>query len=179
MDVKTAFLNGELNEVVYVSQPEGFVDPDLPTHVYRLKNTLYGLKQAPRACAFVDTPMNGENEKLDEVDKGNELISTRKVPSEKRHLHAIKRIFRYLKRNLCTWVCGFRRISDFALEDFADADYQVVKDRPAEVRRMPLQSLGDKSYQFVFKDNENSTAISTTEAEYIALSGCCAQILWM
>ncbi|GKB81539.1 retrovirus-related pol polyprotein from transposon TNT 1-94, partial [Tanacetum coccineum] len=49
MDVKTAFLNGNLREEVYVSQPDGFVDPDNPTHVYKLNNALYRLKQAPRA----------------------------------------------------------------------------------------------------------------------------------
>nr|GEV40504.1 hypothetical protein [Tanacetum cinerariifolium] len=48
MDVKTVFLNGELKEEVYVSQPKGFVDPDHPTHVYRLKKALYALKQALR-----------------------------------------------------------------------------------------------------------------------------------
>ncbi|GJU81740.1 retrovirus-related pol polyprotein from transposon TNT 1-94 [Tanacetum coccineum] len=49
MDVKTAFLNGNLWEEVYVSQPDRFVDKDNPNHVYKLKKSLYGLKQAPRA----------------------------------------------------------------------------------------------------------------------------------
>nr|GEX50412.1 hypothetical protein [Tanacetum cinerariifolium] len=49
MDVKTAFLNGELKEEVYVSQQEGFVDQEYPSHVYKLKKALYGLKQALRA----------------------------------------------------------------------------------------------------------------------------------
>ncbi|GJY73704.1 retrovirus-related pol polyprotein from transposon TNT 1-94 [Tanacetum coccineum] len=54
MDVKTEFLNSELKEEVYVSQPEGFIDPGHPNHVYRLKKAFYGLKQAPRA--WYDTP---------------------------------------------------------------------------------------------------------------------------
>ncbi|GJR66971.1 retrovirus-related pol polyprotein from transposon TNT 1-94 [Tanacetum coccineum] len=49
MDVKTTFLNGILCEEVYVSQPDGFVDPENPNHVYKLKKALYELKQVPRA----------------------------------------------------------------------------------------------------------------------------------
>nr|GEX95923.1 retrovirus-related Pol polyprotein from transposon TNT 1-94 [Tanacetum cinerariifolium] len=52
IDVKTAFLNGELKEEVYVSQPKGFVDPDRPNHVYRLKKALYGLKHTPRVWYY-------------------------------------------------------------------------------------------------------------------------------
>ncbi|GKA85781.1 retrovirus-related pol polyprotein from transposon TNT 1-94 [Tanacetum coccineum] len=100
IDVKTAFLNGELKEEVYVSQPEGFVDPDHPTHVYRLKKALYGLKltsfKNPRdifinqskfalevlkkfgmdSCNPVDTPMV-DRLKLDEDPLGIPVDQTR------------------------------------------------------------------------------------------------------
>jgi hypothetical protein len=49
MDVKSAFLNGPLFELVYVEQPLGFENPEFPNHVYKLHKALFGLKQAPRA----------------------------------------------------------------------------------------------------------------------------------
>ncbi|GJR04480.1 retrovirus-related pol polyprotein from transposon TNT 1-94 [Tanacetum coccineum] len=49
MDMKTAFLHGMLKDDVYVCLPEGFIDADHPSHVYKSKKALYGLKKAPRA----------------------------------------------------------------------------------------------------------------------------------
>ena len=49
MDVKSAFLNGYINELMYVEKPPGSEDEKKPNHVYKLRKALYGLKQAPRA----------------------------------------------------------------------------------------------------------------------------------
>nr|GEX00281.1 Gag-Pol polyprotein [Tanacetum cinerariifolium] len=71
MDVKTAFLNGPLKEEVFVQQPDGFVDPDFPNHVYCLKKARYGLKQASRAS----TPM--ATTKLDADLQGTPVDQTK------------------------------------------------------------------------------------------------------
>nr|GFB56070.1 retrovirus-related Pol polyprotein from transposon TNT 1-94 [Tanacetum cinerariifolium] len=89
MDVKTAFLNRNLRENVYVSQPDGFVDSDNPNHVYKLKKDLYGLKQAP--CAWYDMLSSFllSQKFSKDVDDGKNLIFLRTTDFSKsqRHLY--------------------------------------------------------------------------------------------
>jgi hypothetical protein len=77
MDVKSAFLNGPIQELIYVEQPSGFEDLKFPNHVYKLQKVLYGLKQAPRAwyeCLKKFLLKQGF-----EIGKANPTLFTRKV----------------------------------------------------------------------------------------------------
>nr|GEZ52435.1 retrovirus-related Pol polyprotein from transposon TNT 1-94 [Tanacetum cinerariifolium] len=96
-------------------------------------------------------------------------------PTEK-HVHAVKRIFRYLHRTVHRGL-WYPKDSSIALTAFADADHAGWQDTRRSTSRS-VQFLGERLISWSSK-RKKSAAISSTEAEYIALSGCCAQILWI
>ncbi|GJX87149.1 retrovirus-related pol polyprotein from transposon TNT 1-94 [Tanacetum coccineum] len=86
MDVKSAFLNGKIEEKVYVCQPPGFEDPEFLDKVYKVKKALYGLHQAPRAWTSSDTKDDGifiiQDKYVDEILKkfGFSTVKTASTP---------------------------------------------------------------------------------------------------
>ncbi|GKC38293.1 retrovirus-related pol polyprotein from transposon TNT 1-94 [Tanacetum coccineum] len=94
----------------------------------------------------------------------------------KKHLEALKRVFQYLKGTI-NWGLWYLKDTAMALTAYADADHAGCQDTRRSTSGS-AQFLGDKLVSWSSK-KQKSTAISTTEAEYIAMSGCCAQILWM
>ncbi|GJU93902.1 retrotransposon protein, putative, ty1-copia subclass [Tanacetum coccineum] len=202
----TAFLNGNLREEVYVSQLDGFVDPDNRNHVYKLKKALYGLKQAHTREKYgfdsydpMDTPMV-EKSKLEEDKEGKAVDPSRyhgmidtllyltasrpdlqiaicmcaryqARPNEK-HLHAVKRIFRYLKGTVYQGL-WYPRDSSIALAAFADADHAGCQDTRRSTSGS-MQFLGERLVSWLSKRKKNA-AISSTEAKYIANAWICAK----
>nr|GEU45168.1 hypothetical protein [Tanacetum cinerariifolium] len=94
----------------------------------------------------------------------------------KKHLEALKRVFWYLKGTI-NWGLWYPKDTAMALTAYADADHAGFQDTRRSTSGS-AQFLGDKLVSWSSK-KQKSTAIFTTEAEYIAMSGCCAQILWM
>nr|GFA09062.1 hypothetical protein [Tanacetum cinerariifolium] len=197
MDVKTAFLKGNLREEVYVSQQDGFIDPNNHNHVYKLKKALYGLKQAPHVrkygfeyCDPVDTPMV-EKSKLDEDKEGKVvdpshyrgmigtlLYLTASRPNLQFSICMCARYqARLTKKHLHVWYLRgtanrglwYPKDSSISLTAFAYADHAGCQDTRHSTSGS-MQFMEDRLISWSSKI-QKSAAISSTEAEYIALSG--------
>ncbi|GJZ07562.1 retrovirus-related pol polyprotein from transposon TNT 1-94 [Tanacetum coccineum] len=180
MDVKTAFLNGHLSEDVYMVQPEGFVDPKHPNKVCKLQRSIYGLKQASiswnrrfdeeiKKIGFSQNPdepcvylkASGSNVAFlvlyvdDILLMGNSVTMLKKVKS-------------------WLWMtCG----DEIKVSCYADASFQTVKD----------DTKSQTGYVFVLNGGavdwksakQSTTALYSTEAEYIAAAEASMEAVWM
>ncbi|GJW75330.1 retrovirus-related pol polyprotein from transposon TNT 1-94 [Tanacetum coccineum] len=154
MDVKSAFLNGFINEEVSVAQPTGFIDFVKPNHVYRLKKSLYGLKQAPKACVC--------------------LCARFQEDPKTSHLEAVKRIFRYIKgtTHLGLW---YPKGSDIETVVYAESDN--AKDYVDRKSTSGICTFMGCCLTSWFLKKQTALAISTTEVEYISAGKACQQAL--
>ncbi|GJR28517.1 putative ribonuclease H-like domain-containing protein [Tanacetum coccineum] len=224
MDVKTAFLNGPLKEEVYVSQPEGFIDPKFLDHVYRLKKALYGLKQAPLAWydklssfliehgftkVIIDptlsTRRHGEDILLVQVYVDDVIFGSTNPDFSKLHqsprgifISQSQYAIELLKKHGLDECVS---MSTPMATERLDADLQGTPTDQATYCRM----IGGLMYLIASRPNiafatfvcaryqarptvkhlkeslkkQDCTAMSTAEAEYVSLSACCAQVIWM
>nr|GEU78808.1 retrotransposon protein, putative, unclassified [Tanacetum cinerariifolium] len=157
MDVKTKFVNGPLKEEAYVAQPDGFVDPDHPEKVYRLRKTLYGLKQAPKAwydelSKFLTSKCFTKGLQIHQSPRGI-FINQAKYALEILHKHGMDK------------------------GQSIDADHVGCIDSRKSTFG-GIQFLGDKLVSWMSK-KQNYTKMSSAEAEYVVLSTSCAQVMWM
>ncbi|GJT43196.1 retrovirus-related pol polyprotein from transposon TNT 1-94 [Tanacetum coccineum] len=155
MDVKTAFLNGELNEVVYVSQPEGFVDPEHPSHVYRLKKAL-GLNKLPR----LQVSQNPRGIFINQSKYAQEILK--------------KFGFDSMHKPMTTPMARASQLDEDKggnLNDptqCRDADYAGFMTQWRSTSGFPAQFLGQIGLYWTISQKAENYCIITTEAEYIA-----------
>nr|GEX84209.1 hypothetical protein [Tanacetum cinerariifolium] len=178
----TSFLNGIIKEEVYVSQPLGFFSKQYPDHMYALDKALYGLKQAPRAWYDVLSQFGMENWdtvptpiveqvklKLDLVGKPVNHTDYRSMIGSLMYVTSSRPDIMFAT---CLW---YSKDSGFDLTAYSDADHAGCHlDRKSTSGS--VQFLGDKMVCWSSK-KQNYVSISTSESEYVAVSGCCAQVL--
>ncbi|GKB17154.1 retrotransposon protein, putative, unclassified [Tanacetum coccineum] len=179
MDVKAAFLNGLLKEEVYVNRLDGFVNPNHLEKVYRLRKALYELKQAPRVWTYCFNVLShGElpNPLQQGIDDGYWLASKEdddkllvNISLDMRMTEDIRKKHEMDKCNSIGTPMATSRKLDAYLSGCLDT---------CKSTSVGIQFLGDKIVSWSSKKQE-CTTMSNTEAEYVALSTSCAQVLWM
>ncbi|GJU55971.1 retrovirus-related pol polyprotein from transposon TNT 1-94 [Tanacetum coccineum] len=179
MDVKTAFLNGELKEEVYLSQPEGFVDQDNPSHVYKLKKALYGLKQAPRAWYdMLSSFLISQQFSKGAVDltlftrqAGNDLLLVQ--------IYVDDIIFASTNIAMCNEFAN-QMTTKFKMSMMGQMSYFLglqISQSPRGIFINQSKYASEIVKNMLSSKKQKCTAISSTEAEYIALSGCCPELI--
>nr|GEW81226.1 putative reverse transcriptase domain-containing protein [Tanacetum cinerariifolium] len=181
MDVKTAFLNGPLKEEVYVAQPDGFVDPGHPEKVYRLRKALYGLKQAPRAWydelskfltskgQSIGTPM-ATKPKLDADLSGNPVDQT-----DYRSKIGSLMYLTSSRPDIVQAVCFYARYQSRPTEKHLKKVKRIFRYLRGTVNMGLWYPKGSSFELTAFSDVDHAGS----EAEYVALSDSCAQVMWM
>ncbi|GKB99477.1 putative ribonuclease H-like domain-containing protein [Tanacetum coccineum] len=194
MDVKSAFLYGKIEEEVYVCQPPGFEDPDFPNRVYKLEKALYGLHQALRAWyETLSTYLldNGfQRGTIDKTlfirrDKGDILLVQVYVEDSSTPMETQKPLLKdedgkevdvYLYRSMISSLM-YLTSSRPDIMFVTDSDYAG-----ASLYRKSTtggcQFLGCRLISWQCK-KQTVVANSITEAEYVAASSCCGQVLWI
>ncbi|KAG8496965.1 hypothetical protein CXB51_008193 [Gossypium anomalum] len=218
LDVKTAFLHGELEEDIYMQQPEGFTVSEKEDYVCLLKKSLYGLKQSPRqwykrfnmrSAKPVSTPLaahfrlssalspqsDDEIKYMSHVPYSSAVgslmyamvcsrpdlsyavsaVSRYMANPGKEHWKAVQWILRYLRGT--TDVClQFGRTEDGVI-GYVDADFAGDLDRRRSLTGYVF-TIGGCAISWK-ATLQTTVALSTTEAEYMAITEACKEAIWL
>ncbi|GJT96754.1 retrovirus-related pol polyprotein from transposon TNT 1-94 [Tanacetum coccineum] len=180
MDVKTAFLNGILREEVYVIQLDGFVDPENPNHVYKLKKSLYGLKQAPRAWYYMLSSFL-----LSQKFSNGTVDPTLFIRREGKDILLISQSSRGIFLNQSKY--ALESLKKYGMETYDPVDTpRVEKSKPDKVPQVKTIDpthyrgmIGTLMYLTSYADHTGCQDTRKSKSGIMQLLGCCAQILWM
>nr|GFA06947.1 putative ribonuclease H-like domain-containing protein [Tanacetum cinerariifolium] len=178
MDVKSAFLYGTIEEEVYVCQPPGFKDLDHPDKVYKVVKALYGLHQTPRAWYETLATYLLENDDIIFGATNKDLCkSFEKLMKDKFQMSSIGELTFFLglqvkQKNDGIFISQDKYVAEilrkFGLTEGKSASTPIDTEKPL------LKDLDGEDCK-----KQTIVATSSTEAEYVAVASCCAQVLWI
>nr|GEV17563.1 retrotransposon protein, putative, unclassified [Tanacetum cinerariifolium] len=188
IDVKTTFLYGPLKKEVYVNQPYGFVDPYHPDKVYRLKKALYRLKQAPRAWYDeLSTFLVSVGFFKGSIDpnlfitkhRGSILLVQIYVDDiifGSTNLKRSKQFEKLMHSKFEMSMTG--ELKSFLGIQIHQSPRRIFINQAKYAQEIIIKHGGDKLVSWSSK-KQDCTLMYSAEAEYVSLSACCAQVLWM